>query len=150
MHEIKQLFSDSLRIILNSVLPKYSQNTLRLLHPVTAHAALRKWMHYTITQEVLGRTNRLLPFDTTRTHRKRRLQQFFVVACILCRGNVFTEPLPSNDRTIHISTHRLIGGIYEVQRWDGLVHTKFQKDWFRGGRIHRQTALRSHKHTLRE
>jgi hypothetical protein len=31
MHEIKQLLSDSLRIILNSVLLKYSQNTLRPL-----------------------------------------------------------------------------------------------------------------------
>jgi 5-methylthioribose kinase len=49
-------------------------------------------------QEVLGRTIRLLSFDTTRKHRKRRVQEFFYCClCILCRGNVFTEPLTSND-----------------------------------------------------
>jgi hypothetical protein len=34
--------------------------------------------------------------------------------CIHCHGNDFTNPLPSNDRGIHIETHRLMGGIYEV------------------------------------
>jgi hypothetical protein len=62
---------------------------------------------------VLGRTNRLLPLP----RRKRRLQQFFYFCvCIRCRGNVFTQPLPSNDRGIHIQTHRLMGGVYEVRR----------------------------------
>jgi hypothetical protein len=28
--------------------------------------------------------------------------------------------LPSNDRGIHIQTHRFMRGIYEVHRWDGL------------------------------
>jgi hypothetical protein len=50
-------------------------------------------------------------------HRKRRVQQFFYCCVyIRCRGNVFTEPLPSNDRRIHIETHRLMGGTYEVRR----------------------------------
>jgi hypothetical protein len=31
-------------------------------------------------------------------------------ACILCRGNVFTEPLSSIERRDTIQTHRLIGG----------------------------------------
>jgi hypothetical protein len=32
-------------------------------------------------------------------HRKLRVQQyFFCCSCICCRGNVFTEPLPSKDR----------------------------------------------------
>jgi hypothetical protein len=35
---------------------------------------------------------------------------------ILRRGNIFTEPLPSNDMTTHIQTHRLVEGIYEVRR----------------------------------
>jgi hypothetical protein len=39
---------------------------------------------------------------------------------IRCRSNVFTEPLPSNDRGIHIQTLRLMGGIYKVRHWDGL------------------------------
>jgi hypothetical protein len=47
-------------------------------------------------------------------HRKRRVQQFFYCCiCILCRGNVFTEPLPSKSRG-NIQTNRLMGGIYET------------------------------------
>jgi hypothetical protein len=33
------------------------------------------------------------------------------------RRKHFTEPLPSNDRR---DTHRLMGGFYEVRRWNGL------------------------------
>jgi hypothetical protein len=57
--------------------------------------------------------------------------------CIRCRGNVFTEPLPSNDE--EIQTQRLMGGIYEVRLWYGLrchdIHTKFRKDWFRHSKV---------------
>jgi hypothetical protein len=50
-------------------------------------------------------------------YRKRPFQQFFYCClCICCRGNVFIEPLPSNDRRDYIQTQRLIGGIYEVRR----------------------------------
>jgi hypothetical protein len=38
------------------------------------------------------------PFMRHGPHRKRRFQQFFVISCITCRGNVSTEPFPSNDR----------------------------------------------------
>jgi hypothetical protein len=34
--------------------------------------------------------------------------------CIRCRGDVFTEPLPSNDKGIHTHTHKLMGRIYEI------------------------------------
>jgi hypothetical protein len=34
-----------------------------------------------------------------------------IVACNLCRGNVFTEPLPSNGGGMHIQTHRLMAGV---------------------------------------
>jgi hypothetical protein len=34
-------------------------------------------------------------------------------------GITFTEPLPSKDRGIHMETHRLMGGIYEVAIWMG-------------------------------
>jgi hypothetical protein len=102
-------------------------------------------------------------------HRKPRLRQFFIaaepslrnnrgihkthwcnnysnVACIRCRGNVFTEPLLRNfTRDTH--TDRLIGGIYEIRHRVGfcchVIHTNFHKDWFRhskvNGRIHRNT-----------
>jgi hypothetical protein len=41
--------------------------------------------------------------------------QFFY-CCVRIRrcANVFTEPLPSNDRGMHIQIHRLMGGILEV------------------------------------
>jgi hypothetical protein len=55
----------------------------------------------TCKQEVLGRMLAYFPTIRHAPHRKRRLQQFF-----LCRGNVFTELLPSNDRGIHRQTHR--------------------------------------------
>jgi hypothetical protein len=49
-----------------------------------------------------------------RQHKKQRIQHFFCCCvCIYCHGNVFTEPLPSNDMGIRIQTHRLMGGIYE-------------------------------------
>jgi hypothetical protein len=70
------------------------------------------------------------------------------VVCIYCRWNMFTEPLPCSEKR-DTSTGRLMGGIYEVRRWDVFrccdIHTKFHKDWFRhskvdGGRgIHRPT-----------
>jgi hypothetical protein len=54
-----------------------------------------------ILQELLGRTNRLLSSIRHGPHRKRRVQQFFYCCvCIRYRGNVSTEPLPSNDRGI--------------------------------------------------
>jgi hypothetical protein len=74
-------------------------------------------------------------------HKKRRVQQFCCCVCIRCRGNVFTDPLPSNNTGIHIQTHWLMGGtsIYEARRWNGLrcrdIHIKFYKDWFRRSKV---------------
>jgi hypothetical protein len=65
---------------------------------------------YQKKQEVMGRINSLLPFHTTRTALKTTPPTI-----LRCRGDVLTEPLPSNER-IHIQTHRLMGGIYEVRR----------------------------------
>jgi hypothetical protein len=49
---------------------------------------------------------------------------------LLC-GNVFTEPLPSDNRYIfteplpnnerNIQTHKIMGGIYVIRHWDGLM-----------------------------
>jgi hypothetical protein len=57
----------------------------------------------------------------------------YSVACIRCRGNMFTEPLPSNEKRIHLTErlrinergihteeYRLMGEIYEVRQLDGL------------------------------
>jgi hypothetical protein len=46
-------------------------------------------------QEVLGRTNRLLSYETTRTPKKTTPPTI-----LRCCGNVFTELLPSNDKGI--------------------------------------------------
>jgi hypothetical protein len=65
-----------------------------------------------------------------------------IVACIRYHGNVFTEPFPSNDRGIHIQTHRLIGGIYEVHQADGLrchdIHKNFSEVWFMHSEVDRK------------
>jgi hypothetical protein len=58
--------------------------------------------YYNIKQEVLGIINRLFSFDTTRTAQKTTPPTI-----LRCRGDVFTELLPSNDRGIHRQTHRL-------------------------------------------
>jgi hypothetical protein len=47
--------------------------------------------------------NRLLSFDMTRLHIKGSVQPlFYYWVCIRRRYNIFTEPLPSNDRGIHM------------------------------------------------
>jgi hypothetical protein len=46
-------------------------------------------------KQVLGRTSHILPFYTTWAAYKTTPTTIF-----RCRGNVFTEPLPSNDRGI--------------------------------------------------
>jgi hypothetical protein len=50
-------------------------------------------------------------------YRKRRDQQFVYCfcLCIRCRGNVFTKPLVSNGKGLHMQRHSLMGGIYEVR-----------------------------------
>jgi hypothetical protein len=48
-------------------------------------------------------------------HRKRSLKQFFYCCiCVRCLWNVFTEPLPSNDKGIDIQTHRQQGGLVRL------------------------------------
>jgi hypothetical protein len=54
-----------------------------------------------LLQEVLGRINRLLSLIRHVPDWKRRVQQFFYCCvCIRYLGNVYTEPLPGNDRGI--------------------------------------------------
>jgi hypothetical protein len=65
--------------------------------------------------------------------------------CLAMKGGIFTAPFLSNDRR---DIHRLMGGVYEVRRWDELrchdIHTKFVQigsgiqKWIGGG-IHRHT-----------
>jgi hypothetical protein len=84
------------------------------------------------------------PLIRHESHRKRRLEQFFCCCvCICCHGNVYSEPLPSNNRELHIQPHRLMGGTYKERRSDGLRchdnHTKFYNDWFRHSKVDRGT-----------
>jgi hypothetical protein len=51
----------------------------------------------------LGRTDRLLSLIRHAPSRKQRLQRFFYFSvCIHCSGNVFIEPLATNERGIRI------------------------------------------------
>jgi hypothetical protein len=59
-----------------------------------------EWRHPVAKQKVLGRSNRLLSLIRHGPHWKRRVRFFYCCVCIRYRGNVSTEPLPSNDRGI--------------------------------------------------
>jgi hypothetical protein len=68
-----------------------------------------QWMLKRSLMEVLGRTNGL----RHGTYRRRCVQQFFYCCLFIrCRGNVFTEPLPSNDKGSQIWTHRMMGVVF--------------------------------------
>jgi hypothetical protein len=103
---------------------------------------------------ILGQAKRLLHFDTTRTAKKTTcplilLLRLFVAAvpflqsrCLATVGDTYIR--------------RLMGGIYEVRRLNGLrcrdIYTKFHRDWFRhlevAEGIHRQHSdIISHKQT---
>jgi hypothetical protein len=56
-------------------------------------------------QEVLGRTNHLLFRYDMDSIENDASNNSSIVACIRCSGNVFTEPLPSNEmRDTHTDT----------------------------------------------
>jgi hypothetical protein len=54
-------------------------------------------------KKILGKTNRLLSFDMTWTAKKTT-----PATIIRCRGNVFTELLPTKDRGIHRDPQTLL------------------------------------------
>jgi hypothetical protein len=68
--------------------------------------------------------------------------------CIYCSGKLFTEPLPNNYIVVHIQIRRLVGGIYEVRRWDGLrchdMHTKFHKNCLRHSKVIAEVTQKQH------
>jgi hypothetical protein len=70
-----------------------------------------------LKKKILGRTYRKVSPDTTRDAQKTTPPTIILLLRICCRSNVFTEPLPSNERR---DTHTLTGGRFEVRRWDGL------------------------------
>jgi hypothetical protein len=137
---------------------------LKELHFIENETWLWGWNQRIYLQQELGRTNRLLSFDMTRTAKKTVSPTF-----LHSHRNMFTEPLLWNamgntqthlqtllwhdmDRIknnvsnnsslfyvlvaiamclpcrflatiggIWVQTHRLMGVIYEVRRWDGLI-----------------------------
>jgi hypothetical protein len=73
---------------------------------------------------------------------------------IILSLRVFTEPLHSNDKGMHIQTQKLTGGIYEICRCDMLrrfvTHTNFRNigsdiQTLLGGYTEKQTAWQYHK-----
>jgi hypothetical protein len=67
---------------------------------------LMNWMFYKLLKYTISsRKNRLLSLIRHGPHWKRRVQQsFYCCVRIRYRGEVSTEPLPSNDWGIHIQT----------------------------------------------
>jgi hypothetical protein len=49
-------------------------------------------------QEVLGRSNRLLSFDMWNTQKMMRPTILLLLYVFVATINIFTKPLPSNDR----------------------------------------------------
>jgi hypothetical protein len=66
-----------------------------------------------------------------------------IVARIYFHGIMFTKPLPSDSKGIHIQTHILMGESYEYEicHSDGLrchdICTKFHKDCFRHSKVNK-------------
>jgi hypothetical protein len=85
-----------------------------------------QWSSYHIVYNFIQQTKNVkfweeliayFPLIRQKSHRKWRIQQFFYCCVsILCRGNVFIQPLPSNNRRIYIYIYiyiyicRLMGG----------------------------------------
>jgi hypothetical protein len=61
--------------------------------------------------------------------------------------NVFTEPLPSNDRRIHIKTRRLRGRIYEVSVEMGSVAMTYISSFIKIGSGIQKLIGGIHRHT---
>jgi hypothetical protein len=104
-------------------------------------------VEFYIKKQALGRINRLLSFDTTWIAYKTTPPTVF-----LCRGNIFTESLPSNDRVIHRLTNRhtrpttillfcvfVAAGTCLPSRWLAIKEGYFTEPW--------PSSDRSDKHT---
>jgi hypothetical protein len=89
------------------------------------------WPFLILKQDFLGRTNRLLCLIRHGPHWKRRAQHFFYCVCMRYRGNVSTEPLPSNDR----------GFLTEPLPINdtGIFTKPFHRNYGEGGWTHRHT-----------
>jgi hypothetical protein len=90
-------------------------------------------------QEVLGRTNRLLPLIHG-PHWKCLQQFFYCCVSISYRGNVCTEPLPSNDRNIFTELLR--------SNYKGTFTEPLPSNDRGDTQTHTQTATWSHKPIL--
>jgi hypothetical protein len=90
------------------------------------------------------------PLIRYESHRKRSVQQFFYrCVCVRCCGNLFTEPLPSNDkgdthkdkqtlRESRLTTEELLNAVFSLMS----DSTLYKKDNSRPGRpIHRAVSL---------
>jgi hypothetical protein len=67
----------------------------------------------------MGKINNIFSFGITQTDANDASNNYSIVAFIFV-ANVSTKLLPGNGREVHIQTHRLMGGIYELRGWDVL------------------------------
>jgi hypothetical protein len=87
-----------------------------------------------------------LSFDMTRTAQKTTLPTILLLCVFIASGTCLPSRCLATISGIQIYTHRLMGGIYEVRRCDGLrCHKDWLsfKSWWGGDRhIDTRTALR--------
>jgi hypothetical protein len=118
---------------------------------------IRNFSNRKYKQEVLGRINTILSLIWHWMHRKH-VQQFFYCCVFVAAVMLLPSHCLAMTGGIHIQTHRLVGGIFEVCCWDGLrcrdIHTRFHRNCFMHSEVNRegstdaQIAWRSHKPTL--
>jgi hypothetical protein len=72
-------------------------------------------------QEVLGRIIAYFPLIRQGPRRKWRVRQFSIVTyAFIAAITYFPSRYLATRGAIHIHTHRVMGAIYVVRRWDGL------------------------------
>jgi hypothetical protein len=97
---------------------------------------------FTIAKKIIFFNKNQVSFHNNTFSFADQTVKFHGSACVFVAAvTFFSDPLPSNDRGIHIQTHRLMGRIYEVRLRDGLrchkTHTKLHKDWLRHSKLNR-------------
>jgi hypothetical protein len=90
------------------------------------------------------------PLTRHRPHKNDASNKSSIVAYVFVAAEMFLPSRCLATVVIHRQTHRPMGGIYEVRRWDGLryrdMHTKFHKDWFRHSNLDRGDTQAHRQH----
>jgi hypothetical protein len=114
--------------------PYFTVSVLRLpfSSPPTTRRVTVELFEPASTRVSSGRTNPLLSLIQHGPHRKTTRPTILLLLCVLVAAGTFLQIRYLAEKGIHMQTHRLMGGIYEVRRSYGRrfrdIHTKFNKD----------------------